>query len=263
MLWHKVIGADGLGVRPYPGLSEVSFDQQVTSPVGGIRDIYIRPGGSEITTIAFGNPGAGYQYSLGSPFDLTTIGSQVGTAQLQYALSVDFVDDGTKLYFPQTNFARVLVLNVQTPYRYPSAYSQFSVRGTGNFPYHGRMKPDGLRFWWNRADTNQLYQSDLSASRAFDVAYSNNIQAETYATTGVTHGWDINSTGEYIVMADQAGLLRQYTLTTPYDINTMSSPVTLNVSANVATPYSVRFAEEGGCLIVVSNAPNTLTKYRW
>lgn len=266
MLWHKAIGAGGIGgLRPYPGVGAIVFDQQVAAPTSGLRDIYIRPGGSEITTISYGNTGLGYQYSLGSPFNLATIGGQVGAAALQYVPSIDFVDDGTKLYFPQFDLLRVLVLNVQTPYRYPSTYSQFSVESTGSgvYPLHGRMKPDGLRFWWNRAATNELYQRDLDANRAFEVAYSTTTRAQAYTVTGSVSGWDINSTGEYILMADTAGLLRQYTLTTPFDIETMTSPVTLDISANVAEPYSVRFAEDGNCVMVLDRVANTITKYRW
>lgn len=262
MLWNKAIGAGGAGKTPYPGVGALLFDHQVTSPTSGLRDIYIRPGGSEISTTTYGDPGFQAIYPMTTPFDLSTIGGALSTDTSSNMLSSDFADNGTKVVLTFFSGNEVYVLNSAAPYRYPSTFDIFSQEGLTSGPYHVRMGSDGRRFWWNDVSERRLYQRDIPVERApFDVAWSSTTVSVSY--TGLVAGWDINSTGEYVLMADAAGLLRQFTLTTPFDITTMTSLVTRDMSANVAVPYSVRFAEDGQCVMVLDRVANTITKYRW
>lgn len=243
----------------YQGIGSLSFVQQVSFG-SGLRDIYFRPDGSEITTLTYGTSGLAAGYSLGTSFDISTIGSLVDSRTIGTPISFDYVDEGNKMLFSDFNNRMIEVYNLNTPYRASSfTTTGSSTRVTGINQYHVRMKPDGSRVYWNNSSTNQIIQEDVSPP--FVVANGANRVAMSYAETGSVFAFDINSTGEFILFADSAGILREYPLSTPYDVTTAGTPQTLNVSANVGAPYSVRYADNDTKVIVMDRVANTLTEY--
>lgn len=251
-----------MGVRKtpagYPGVGAFSFVQQVSFG-SGLRDIYLRPDGSEITTITYGSPGTAITYLMGTAFNIATIGSQVDTQTIGTSLSFDYVNGGNKMLFSDFLNEMVEVWGLATPYRASSFTLTPSTRSTGVNQYHARVKPDGSRVYWNSAGTNQIVQEDVSP--AFTVGNGTNRQTMSYTKVGSAFGFDINSTGEFMLFADTSGVLREYPLSTPYDVTTAGIPQTLNISASVAAPYSARYADNDTKIIVMDRTANTLTEY--
>ena len=257
MLWHKVQGAGGIG--GYPGISAFSYVQQVSFG-SGLRDITFKPDGSEISTLTYGQPGSTVSYSMGTNFDISTIGSSVDTQGITTSISIDYIDNGNKGMISDFFAREIEIFSLATPYRFSSFTTpQFSKRSTGISQYHARISPDGSRVYWNNSATNQLIQEDVSP--AFAIANGTNRQTMSYAETGIVLGWDINSTGEYVLFADNSGILREYPLSTPYDLTTAGSPTTLDVSANVGAPYVARYVDSDTKIIVMDRVANTLTEY--
>ena len=157
------------------------------------------------------------QYSLTTPFDVSTIAFEGETDNAGYFVSdVAFNSDGTKMFLVGYRDS-IAEYNLGTPFDVRTASlvnDGHTIAGLGTQPKSFAFNDDGMRMFIAENATIRAY--DLSIS--YDV--SSAVSAETYETTyGVITGLVFNSDGSRIfTTAQDNDSVNEYAMPTTYNI---------------------------------------------
>ncbi|MAT21896.1 MAG: hypothetical protein CML86_00080 [Rhodobiaceae bacterium] len=157
------------------------------------------------------------QYSLTTPFDVSTIAFEGETDSAGYLVSdVAFNSDGTKMFLVGYRDS-IAEYNLGTPFDVRTASlvnDSHTIAGLGTQPKSFTFNDDGSRMFIAEDETISAY--DLSIS--YDV--SSAVSAETYETTyGVITGLVFNSDGSRIfTTAQDNDSVNEYAMPTAYNI---------------------------------------------
>lgn len=141
--------------------------------------------------------------------------------------------------------------------------SSFSVAAQFTFPIGLSFKPDGTKMYVLGNSTKTLSEYDLST--AWDVTtavYSQNFSVSAQITAPFNMYFKPDGTAVYIVDFDSlAKDVNQYSLSTAWDVSTMSYVQNKSLSAQDAEPNGVSFKPDGTKMYITGDTNNSIYEY--
>lgn len=176
-----------------------------------------------------------FQYSLSTPFDLSTAvysgtSFSIGT-QATVAISLEFSNDGSKMYVGDNTTSAIYEYDLPTPWSLTGAsYSGNSkiVLTEALSPRGVRFKDDGTKMYvlqGGGVGDNEIYEYDLSTAFNVSTAVYNSVTISLGFTVGEAQDLVIDPEGRYIYVVSQESQdpnIFQLEMSTPWDLSTAS-----------------------------------------
>ncbi|MCO5152602.1 MULTISPECIES: YncE family protein [unclassified Shinella] len=136
---------------------------------------------------------------------------------------------------------------------------RFNVGGTVASPRGLYFKPDGTRFYVLRSSDDTIHEFRLAKKWRVDSAVY--VGSAVLPSMGTVRGLTFKPDGTALYVTDDTATawIRQYSLSTPWDISTVAHVGAIAVSAQGTTPSGLAFKPDGSKLICVNN--NNLREY--
>ena len=205
-----------------------------------------------------------YQYSLSTAFDISTATYDNVSLDISstnpYPTCLKFNNDGTKLWVVSPNVLAgtsesIYEYGFTTPYDLSTAsYSNVNINLSSqeSRPHGIDFSPDGTKMFMIGWTQDRVFQYDLST--AWDitsVTYSGKSSFQISSTYGQTpqdstpKGLALNGDGTKIfITGDQNNKIFQYSLSTAYDVSTMSYD-NVSINSGESSPFQVGFNNDG------------------
>ncbi len=241
----------------------------VTSDSDQIRGIQFKPDGtimyvSERET----DPDTIMQYSLSTPFDISTATFQFKTTLTNITLphAIEFHPNGTKMYVVNNTGTKVEQYTLTTAWD----TSTLDHYGTYNVSNEDQLralafKPDGTRMYVTGADNFKIKQYSLST--AWDVTTATNPIDSSSLESNENNPRNIqfHSDGTIMYLGGNGGDdINKYTLSTPWDITTLTLSQTYSFSDQAEDMRGFIFAANFTKLYItndVNSGANTIFEY--
>jgi hypothetical protein len=98
-------------------------------------------------------------------------------------------------------------------------------------------------------------------STPWDISTNGN-PAKTLNGTFPTNGIQFRADGTMFYLGDNSNdIIKEYTMSTPWDVSTATSTYDLDVSANTTEISNIRISEDGLTLYITNGTLNTFQKY--
>lgn len=211
-----------------------------------------------------------FQYSLSSPFDLSTASydgvSFVVSGQDTSCRSLAFSGDGTKMYVVGSGSDAVYQYTLSTGFdlstaTYDNVSLSVSAQATG--PQTVTISPDGTKMHIVGPDSDSVHQYTLSTG--FDLstaAYDTSFSVAAQESTAYGLGFSADGTSMFIVGRDDGDRIRQYTLTTAFDISTASyANIAFYMYPPVIRGVAVQFSANGKKMFVLDLFGNNIYQF--
>lgn len=252
-----------------PDLSNASYDNKSVS-IGSLDTF---PSGlafkSDGTKVYFGGVVQDkiFEMDLSTAWDISTasgstsfsVSSQDGTP-----LDVVFKSDGTKMMFIGRINDSVYEYTLSTAWDVTSAsyVRAFSVASQDTLPWGLAFKPDGTEMYVGGDNGDQILQYTLSTGWDLSTAsYTSNVGISLQ--TQNPNGLDISPNGDriYVVAADAPQGIKEYSLSTAWDITTASSSDSFSVTSQTSFPAGVTFKTDGSKMYVIDRDGDNIFQY--
>jgi uncharacterized protein with beta-barrel porin domain len=238
----------------------------VSSQETGPKGLTFNNDGSKMYVIGYIGD-AVHEYSLSTEFDISsasfTRSFSISTQEI-YARSVDFNNDGSKMFVTGLAGDDVNEYTLSTPFNVATAsfVDSFSVFSQVYNPNAVDFNNDGTKMYVARSFTIAEY----SLSSAFDVSTASHAQTDTLTgMTGFLEDFEFNNDGSKLfisVNGDDA--IGEYSLSTNYDISTASfidSYSTADIGDDQPTPAGLSFNSDGTKMFVLDNRMKRVGEY--
>jgi 6-phosphogluconolactonase (cycloisomerase 2 family) len=222
-----------------------------------------------------GTANAIFQYTLGTPWDISTAtyaSKSVTTAYQNYSYEftpsgLDISSDGTKIYFVGQNNglttqSKVYSYELTTPWDISTANTYLSPTLTAQ-----STTLNGLYF---KPDGTKAYVLGASALYQYSLTPAWNLTSLTYDSVSLTlsgqdsspQGFAFNRNGtKLIVNGATNDKIYQYNLTTPWSISTASFVRSIDISQQEGTSRGVVFSNDGNKIYMVGDTTDTIYQY--
>lgn len=226
----------------------ITFNQEldVSSSTTQIRGINFKPDGTIMyvterngtTDNAIGRAANIIQFSLSTPFDISTaqevsntrVEEEVGTNLAFLPHAIEFKPDGTRLFLIANTGTLVYQFDLSTPW--DTSTISFSAKYNVTSESQLRtitFKPDGTRMYVSGSNNDKLKEYELATP--WDITTSNVTVGKTSASLASAdnsmRNVQFNSTGtELYIGGNENNNMNKYTLSTAWDISTISSTFT-------------------------------------
>jgi len=272
MMQMAAAGSAGAGPEPSgwtdPDLGNASYDSvsfsvagQETSP----QSIFF--GDSATKLYVVGDTGNDVnQYSLSTAWDITTasfvqsfsVNSQETTPE-----GIFFKPDGTKMYICGNASDSVHEYNLATAWDISTAsFNQsFSVSAQEGAPRAVSFKPDGTTMLIGGPVSDSILQYSLST--AWDISTASYVQNFSIsAQETILQSMFVNEDGTSLMLVGQQGLdVNRYSLSTAWDVSTMSYVENFSVSAQDTAPEGLFFKSDGSKMYYCASNTDTIYQY--
>lgn len=231
----------------------------ISANVDGVEGIFFSDSGDRMYAVDFNNPSSIEEYTLSTPWDITTKthSHSLDVSGNEFSTTGVYIgDNGTKLFIGGNSSNSIWMYNLSTAWDLSTAtYSgdSFSVATQATI-YGMNFKPDGTKFYIADGDSFDQNVVEYSLSTAWDVTTASH--ASSTALGSEMGGFEdvaFNSDGTKMYTLDVTGELHSYSITA-WD---SSTAVYDNISRYVETGMNVWgmfFQSNGGSLFVVSDA---------
>lgn len=197
-----------------------------------------------------------HRYTLGTPWDISTAAfanEERRVREFDHNVeSIDFNDDGSKLYTVGRLYHRITAFNLPTNYEIGAMNrpGALNVEADTTAIAAATMAPDGSKLYLvDRTDANVL---EYTLSTPYE------IHTGTLASTLDVSGQDItpesmdfaDGGSRMYVTGNASDLVYQYSLSTPYDISTASFVASGSVDVEANGPHGIAVKEDGTTLFV-------------
>lgn len=267
MLWHKIQGAGGVGGAW--NVDRASFEGEpkhfIYSRQSGPTGLFISSDGLKMYNIGTSGDNV-YEFDLSTAWE-------VGTASYVQLFSVAaqdtqpedvfFKPDGTKMYVLGGVGDDVIEYNLSTAWDISTAsYVQnFVVTTQETLPTSVFFSTDGTEMYVLGDSGNDINQYSLST--AWDISTASYTRAQSISTweTAPT-GLFFSSDGLNVFVTGTAGVdVNQWSLSTAWDISTMSFVRVKSVSAEETLPEAVFFKSDGTEMYILGNTQDMVYQY--
>jgi len=242
-----------------------SVSSQDTSPT----DIAFSSDGTKMYIVGTANDKV-YQYSLSAPWDITTVTYQTSfsvSAQTGNPQGLEFSTDGTKMYICSGDY--VYQYNLSTAWDISTATYSTSLdigfMGTGIRDI--AFSDDGVYLFLTGRDeypAGTIWRLTLSTAWDISTADTGNIDY-TYVVDNYEpqpEGFAFKEDGTKVYVVGSKGIIYQFTLSTAWDVTTISyDNVEYNVSNQDSTPKGMFFGNSGEFSYIVGDANDAVYKY--
>ena len=266
---------------------ELSFVQtkDVTSDTPGVRGINLKPEGKIMyITSRLGNENAFVvQYSLSTPFDISTAtrsfsdgdGTQLTcSTNMKLPHAIEFKPDGTKMFvatnkdFNGNPGVAIFQFKLTTAWDSSTLVCEkiYEVNEIGVYVENQlrtlAFKPDGTRMFVGGKNTDKIRQFDLSNAWDLSSGVTPGEISDSLVTSDTSmRNIQFNSDGTALYIAgDTNARMNKYTLSTAYDITTLSSTFsTFDLGSRVNNMRGFIFAANFTKLFVTSDVETSAT----
>lgn len=240
---------------------------QDTSPM----DVFFKPDGLEMYLLGNQNNSV-YQYNLTTAWDISTasydqsfsVSSQESSPQ-----GLSFKSNGTKMFVLGHGGDDLNEYDLSTAWDISTAsYSQNKSVNVMRFVGSGggEFKPDGTAFFTaHSSNTEGVFKHDLST--AWDVSTMTSVPATTdfFLFTDslfAPQGMFISPDGtDFYWCDDVLNRVNQYSISTAWDVSTLSSVGNKSVGSQDGKPFGVFFKSDGTKMYLCGNSNDTIFQY--
>ncbi len=253
-------------------LSTTSYDSvsfNVSSEDTEPRGIAFNNDGSKMYIIG-ADTDAIYQYSLTTPFDIST--SSYDEVSLSIAIidsqptGLAFNDDGTKMFFIGRGKDAIYQYSLTTSFDLSTAsYDEvtFDISSEDAQPVGIIFNNDGSKMYMAGDAGDSVYQYSLTTE--FDISTASYDNVRFFVTDEDTNLTDVifNDDGTKMFIAGTFNdSVYQYSLTTAFDISTASyDSVSFSVASEATAPRGIRFNNDGTKIFIVDLGSDTVYQY--
>ncbi len=242
-----------------------SVSAQDGNPIG----IFFNPDGTKMYMLGYTTYTI-YQYSLSTPWDLTTLSYDsvsFSVAGQDSALTeIFFKPDGTKMYIVGYQNDRVHQHTLSTPWDLSAAsYNSisFSVASQDGKPHGIFFKPDGTKMYILGDQYNSIYQYTLSTPWDLTTLSYDSVSFSIGSRDGDPYGLFFKSDGTKMYMVGVASdFVYQHTLSTPWDLSTASyDSISFSVAGQDNTPHKIFFKPDGTKMYMIGASTDSVYQY--
>lgn len=267
-----IIGSSSDRVREYTlstawDISTSSYSQafSTSSQDGNMADIFFKPDGTRFYLIGIANDTV-YEYGLTSAWDVSTASFTQSfdvSAQEAAVRGVFFKPDGTKMYVIGSDGDDINEYDLSTAWDISTASFNDVSPSLSNFePFPDSMsiKSDGSVVYVLGRSRDAVQAFDLSTPWDISTLSIQNPSKDYLDTSSVQSGalgitFKPDGTELYLI-GQQADRLHQYTLSTPWDITSGSTPTQVSLTGDSDFPTDVTFKPDGTKMYVTDGATN-------
>lgn len=254
--------------------SHVRFDYINTGSTANVFAVQLNPDGTKIYTLEFvvsGNARLKEQ-NLSTAWDISTHGSttsslDTNTVQSNFTYSFKFVDNGSKIYFSDTE-ANITQVNLATAWDLSSTRTVIRTVDVGSRANGIFWKPDGTVFYYIDALNDRVYSKTVST--AWDLSTitstSQSIEFDLSTTLNEGNSYDLylspDGTKIYII-GTTTDKVHQYNLSTAWDITSFSGAADkeLSVSTQETSPLGITFSPDGTHMYITGSVGDGVDQY--
>jgi DNA-binding beta-propeller fold protein YncE len=257
-------------------LSTASYDSvsfSVSSQTTASNGLAFKPDGTKFYVCEFtGSAGKVYEYSLSTPWDLTTasfVNNSGNLTQEGVPAEIVFNPDGTKLFLAGPIQDKVFQYSLSTAWDITTiSYDSvsFSVASQENNFRGFTFKTDGSKMYavgWTNATIYQYSTVVTWTNPNLATASYDSVSFSVGTQDGTPAAMFFKNDGTKVYMAGQGtDTLYEYSLSTAWDMSTASyNSVSLNITTNVANALGLYFRDDGLKMYLSSGNNNTIVEY--
>jgi DNA-binding beta-propeller fold protein YncE len=252
-----------------PDIANASYDSvsvSVLTETTASSDLFFKPDGTKVY-ITDNGPDEINEYNLTTAWDLSTLSYVQNFSIASKDTSIAgtfFKPDGTKMYVVGIIGDKVYEYDLSTGWDISTASfnQQFSVSSEELAPRAIYFKPDGTKMFIAGQTGDEI--NEYSLSTAWDVSTASASQVASVSSEETSpQGLFMSPNGDrlYIVGYDGDAVF-QYSLTTAWDISTMSyDSISFSVSSQETLPTGVAFKPDGSKMYITGVATDKIYQY--
>jgi DNA-binding beta-propeller fold protein YncE len=229
------------------------------------QGVTFKPDGTKMYVIGSSSDSV-HEYSLSTAWDITTAShaqSYSVATSASYPQGVTFKTDGTKMYVVDSAGDSVIEYSLSTAWDVTTASSveSFSVTNEDGTPVAISFKPDGTKMYFFGQNNDSVYEYSLST--AWDISTASYVQSFSVATEAETvRGFFFKPDGTKMYVADDEGDdVKEYSLSTAWDISTASYNQSFSVATQETSPAEVSFKDDGTKMYVIGYSTDSVYSY--
>tara|TARA_R110000782_G_scaffold11741_5_gene35457 strand:+ start:17207 stop:20389 length:3183 start_codon:yes stop_codon:yes gene_type:complete len=252
---------------PYD-LPATTYDQSKQLNVPQSKTVQMSPDGLNLFALSRNNDRV-YSFTLSTAYDTSTV-----TADTSFSTNAQeggntssglFVRaDGLKMYVLGDYQDRVYSYTLSTSWDLSSASydnKNFLVRNEDTLPTSLQFKPDGLKMYVLGKTTDSVFQYSLTTAWDVTTASYDSVSFSFNPQEAVPFGFVFDNTGTRLFMCGGSEKVFEYSLTTAYDVSTISySNIFFSTASQLSNPESVHFSSNGAKMYI-SNLDTTVYQY--
>jgi len=257
-------GTYNLAVASYDSVS-FSVASQETTP----NNIIFNDDGTSMYIMGSATD-AIYQYTLSTAWDLSTASyasKSFSTSGETTPRDFTFNNDGTKIYYVGSGSDTVYQYSLSTAYDISTASTDnksLSIASQAGTPTGVELKSDGTKLYISDGSTDAIYQYSLST--AFDVSTgSYDSVSFSFSSQGTnTQSIFFSPDGTSLFVCDTASsndTVYKYSLSTAWDVSTLSYANESFSLAGQDDPFGVAFKSDGTKMYMVGVTNDTIYQY--
>jgi DNA-binding beta-propeller fold protein YncE len=252
-----------------PDIANASYDSvsvSVLTETFASTDLFFKPDGTKVY-ITDNGPDEINEYNLTTAWDLSTLSYVQNFSCSSQDVSIGgtfFKPDGTKMYVVGIIGVKVYEYNLSTAWDISTAsFNQnFSVSTEEPAPRAIYFKPDGTKMFITGQTGDEI--NEYSLSTAWDVSTASASQVASVSSQETSpQGLFMSPNGDklYIVGYDGDAVF-QYSLTTAWDISTMSyDSISFSVSSQETLPTGIAFKPDGSKMYITGINTDAIYQY--
>ena len=230
--------------------------------IGGSFGMFFKPDGTKIYVVSYGDDKF-YQYSLSTPWDITTIsydGISISTQDTN-AYDLFFSPDGTKMYETGISGVKIYQYSLSTPWSISSAtYSGVNISAKDASPSALFFKPDGTKMYELGYSYDNVSQYTLSSPWNLSTATLDGISFSLSDQSSSPYDLFFSPEGTKMYTIDSTKNIHQYSLTTPWNVATASYD-SISVYVGGSTTYGMFFKSDGTKMYVIDAGLRKIYSY--
>jgi DNA-binding beta-propeller fold protein YncE len=250
--------------------STASYDSvSLSTGFGTLSELNFNNDGTKLYVVSESTD-AIYQYSLSTAYDLSTASydsvSFSLTSQDLTPNGLVFNGDGTKLYITGNTNDSVFQYSLSTAYDLSTiSYDSVSLSVTSQdtSPQGVEFNNDGTKLYVVGASSDSVHQYSLNTAYDLSTASYDSVSFSFSSQDGAPRSirWNNNGTKLY-VSGDTNNTVFQYSLSTAYDISTLSyDSVSFSVASQSTNPYGLVLNGDGTKFYIAEAGNGTVYQY--
>lgn len=223
-------------------------------PNNNSYDLFFKPDGMRLYRLD-GNNGAAKvsQYTMTTAWDVSTASYDTGETLSVQALEPNatgmfFKSDGTELYVTGQFNDQVRQFTLSTPWGLTSATHTNSLYVGDKDAAMGcvYIRPDGTKLYVYGNSNDRLYQYTLSTPWVVNSSSATYNTFKAFPDAGALYGVNFRDDGLAMYSSTAAtDLIKQYTLSSAWNISTITAAGTLNSNPPANSPAGIRWNSDG------------------
>lgn len=242
--------------------------RNISAQTGSPKDVFLGSNGTKCYVLSDAN--IVYQYTLSTANDIATATydnkSFTASNYDSIVTGISFKSDGTKLYTTGTSSDRVGEFILSTPWDVSTASSpvkSLSVSARDSTAREITFSSDGTKLYYLGGTNATIYQYTLTTPFNISTATfaSKSLSVNTQESTPQGLAFSSDGTKVYVT-GSTSDNIRQYTLSTAWEINTGSyASKTLSVLSQDTTSTALQFSSDGTKAYMLGDTNNTIYQY--